>query len=177
MAGAFTWTPSTSTALKLLLFYTPSLVKDHERFWSLRCFSLLCHGSVLLLKAVSATLWCTWFCPRMWDDRICFRMCLPRVCVNCDKPQAQTRHRAPYSSAELSVPGAQSKSDITLAATKSTYKKKKKRHKYVKNKCPLCQWKHFLYIFPMGRDLWIWSVAVPFSCKAQNASSFSYLSF
>lgn len=50
-------------------------------------------------------------------------MCLPRVCVNCDKPQAQTRHRAPYSSAELSVPGAQSKSDITLAATKSMYKK------------------------------------------------------
>lgn len=123
MAGAFTWTPSTSTAVKSLLFYTPSLVKDHERFWSLRCFSLLCHGSVLLLKAVSATLWCTWFCPRMWDDRLCFRMCLPRVCVNCDKPQAQTRHRAPYSSAELSVPGAQSKSDITLAATKSMYKK------------------------------------------------------
>lgn len=44
-------------------------------------------------------------------------------CVNCDKPLAQARQRASYSSAKLSVPVAQSKSDTTLAATKPMYKK------------------------------------------------------
>ena len=131
-------------ALKLLPFYIPSLVKDHERFWSLQCFSLLCHCSVLLLKAVSAMLWCTWFCLRVCDG-ICFRMCSPG-CINCDKPLAPTRQKPSWPT-KFSVPLAQSLSDTIFGTTKEM------STKYVKSECPVLPMKAFFTLFQWEKKI------------------------
>ena len=58
--------------------------------------SIVVPRSVLLLKAVSAMLWCTWFCLRLCDG-ICFRMCSPGVLTVIN----------PWHQAGKSLPGLQ----------------------------------------------------------------------
>lgn len=107
-------------------------------------FSIVVPCSVLLLKAVSAMLWCTWFCLRVCDG-ICFRMCSPG-CINCDKPLAPTRQKPSWST-KLSVPLARSFSDTVFGATKEM------STKYVKSEHPVLSMKAFFTLFQWEKKI------------------------
>lgn len=126
--------PSARMALKLLPFYRPSLVKDHERFWSLQCFPLLCHALFYFWKLFLQCFGAHGFA---WGCVMgsALGMCSPG-CINCDKPLAPTRQKPSWST-KLSVPLARSFSDTVFGATKEM------STKYVKSEHPVLSMKAF----------------------------------